>query len=249
MAGHSKWSNIKHRKGKADAERGKIFTKIGREIALAVREGGSDPNTNGKLRDVIAKARASNMPNDNITRSIKKAAGELDNVVYEEITYEGYAPGGVAIIAEVVTDNRNRTAAEVRHIFDKNGGSLGTTGSVGYMFDHKGVLVVDHTEEVDEEQLMLLALEAGAEDIDEVDGIFEIHTAPNDFSAVREALEQGGLSFLSAERQKLPQTTVAVDDPDILEKVLKLLEMLDDNDDVMEVFHNAELPEEEEEEE
>ena len=160
MAGHSKWSNIKHRKGKADAERGKIFTKIGREIALAVREGGSDPNTNGKLRDVIAKARASNMPNENITRSIKKAAGELDNVVYEEITYEGYAPGGVAIIAEVVTDNRNRTAAEVRHIFDKNGGSLGTTGSVGYMFDHKGVLVVDHTEEVDEEQLMLLALEA-----------------------------------------------------------------------------------------
>ncbi len=248
MSGHSKWANIKHKKGKADAERGKVFTKIGREIAIAVREGGSDPNVNGKLRDIIAKAKASNMPNDNISRSIKKAAGELGDVTYEEITYEGYAPGGVAIIAEVVTENRNRTAAEVRHIFDKNGGSLGTTGSVGYMFDHKGVLVVERSPDINEEDLMMQALEAGAEDVEETDEVFEIYTAPNDFSAVREALEQGGLSFLSAERQKLPQNTVAVDDPETLDKVLKLLEMLDDNDDVMEVFHNAELPEEEEEE-
>lgn len=249
MSGHSKWANIKHKKGKADAERGKVFTKIGREIAIAVREGGGDPAVNGKLRDIIAKAKASNMPNDNITRSIKKAAGELGNVTYEEITYEGYAPGGVAIIAEVVTENRNRTAAEVRHIFDKNGGSLGTTGSVGYMFDHKGVLLVERSPDIDDEELMMLALDAGAEDVEETDEFFEIYTAPNDFSAVRETLEQGGMEFASAERQKLPQNTVAVEDPETLEKVLKLLEMLDDNDDVMEVFHNAELPEEEVEEE
>ncbi len=249
MSGHSKWANIKHKKGKADAERGKVFTKIGREIAIAVREGGGDPAVNGKLRDIIAKAKASNMPNDNITRSIKKAAGELGNVTYEEITYEGYAPGGVAIIAEVVTENRNRTAAEVRHIFDKNGGSLGTTGSVGYMFDHKGVLLVERSPDIDDEELMMLALDAGAEDVEETDEFFEIYTAPNDFSAVRETLEQGGMEFVSAERQKLPQNTVAMEDSETLEKVLKLLEMLDDNDDVMEVFHNAELPEEEEEEE
>lgn len=248
MSGHSKWANIKHKKGKADSERGKIFTKIGREIAIAVREGGGDPAVNGKLRDIIAKAKANNMPNDNVSRSIKKAAGEMGNVNYEEITYEGYAPGGIAVIAEVVTENRNRTAAEVRHIFDKNGGSLGTTGSVGYMFDHKGVLVVERSPDINEEELMMLSLDAGAEDVEESDEFFEIYTAPNDFSSVRETLEQGGLSFLSAQRQKLPQNTVAVDDPETLEKVLKLLEMLEDNDDVMEVFHNAELPKEEEEE-
>lgn len=249
MAGHSKWANIKHRKGKADAERGKAFTKIGREIALAVREGGSDPATNGRLRDVIAKAKALNMPGDNITRSIKKAAGELGNVTYEEIIYEGYAPGGVAVIAEVVTDNRNRTAADVRHIFDKNGGSLGTTGSVSYMFDLKGVLVVEREGSVDEETLMLMALEAGAEDVETTDEVYEIHTSPGDFSAVRDELEAGGLVFVSAERQRLPQNTVAVDDEEVLEKVLKLLDMLDENTDVMEVYHNADLPEEEEEEE
>ena len=247
MSGHSKWANIKHKKGKADAERGKIFTKIGREIAIAVREGGADPATNGKLRDVVAKAKASNMPNDNISRSIKKAAGESGNVTYEEITYEGYAPGGVAIIAEVVTDNRNRTASDVRHIFDKNGGSLGTTGSVGYMFDMKGLILIEHEPGMDEDELMMQALEAGAEDVQVTEEVFEIYTAPNDFSAVREGLENEGYAFLSAERTKIPQNTVAVSDEETLQKVQKLLEMLDDNDDVMNVYHNADLPEEPEE--
>ncbi len=248
MAGHSKWANIKHKKGKADALRGKAFTKIGREIAIAVREGGSDPAVNGKLRDVIAKAKSFNMPNDNITRSIKKAAGELSSVSYEEITYEGYAPGGVAVLCEIVTDNRNRTASDVRHIFDKNGGALGQTGSVNYLFDHKGVLVVEKTEGTHEDELMMQALEAGAEDMQDYGDSFEILTAANDFSAVREALESQGIVFVSAERSKIPQNTVAMEDPETLEKVLKLLDMLDDNDDIMNVYHNAELPEEEEEE-
>ena len=244
MSGHSKWANIKHKKGKADAERGKVFTKIGREIAIAVREGGADPATNGKLRDVVAKAKASNMPNDNISRSIKKAAGESENVTYEEITYEGYAPGGVAVIAEVVTDNRNRTASDVRHIFDKNGGSLGTTGSVGYMFDLKGLILIEQNEDMVEDEVLMQALEAGAEDVQVTDEVFEVYTAPNDFSAVREGLEQAGYSFLSAERRRIPQTTVTVSDEETLQKVQKLLEMLEDNDDVMAVYHNADLPEE-----
>ena len=248
MAGHSKWANIKHKKGKADAQRGKIFTKIGREIALAVKEGGSDPAVNGKLRDVIAKAKSSNMPNDNIQRSIKKAAGETDNVVYEEFSYEGYAPGGVAVIVDIVTDNRNRVASEVRHIFDKNGGAMGTTGSVSYMFDFKGVLLIERDDKIDEDELMMKALDAGAEDVQSDENGYEIHTAPGDYSLVREALENEGYVFLSAERAKLPQTMVDVEDEEILQKIEKLLEMLDDNEDVMEVFHNANLPEEEEEE-
>lgn len=247
MAGHSKWANIKHKKGKADAQRGKIFTKIGREIALAVKEGGADPSTNGKLRDVVAKAKANNMPNDNITRSIKKAAGETDNVIFEEITYEGYAPGGVAVIVEIVTDNRNRVASDIRHAFDKNGGALGTTGSVGYMFDFKGLLMIERSAGIDEDELMMAALEAGAEDVQTSEDGFEIYTAPGDFSAVRETLENDGYTFLSAERQKIPQNYVDIEDEEVLAKVLKLLEMLEDNDDVMEVFHNANLPEDEEE--
>lgn len=248
MAGHSKWANIKHKKGKADAQRGKIFTKIGREIAIAVRESGSDPAANSKLRDVIAKARANNMPNDNIMRSIKKAAGEMDNVVYEEITYEGYAPGGVAVIAEVVTDNRNRTASEVRHIFDKNGGSLGTTGSVGYMFDFKGLMMIERDDDIDEDELLLHALEAGAEDVQTSEDGYEIYTASNDFTAVRDELEGQGYVFLSAERQKIPQNYVDIEDEETLEKVMKLLEMLEDNDDIMDIYHNANLPEDEDEE-
>ncbi|MGI6726190.1 MAG: YebC/PmpR family DNA-binding transcriptional regulator [Christensenellales bacterium] len=248
MAGHSKWANIKHKKGKADAQRGKIFTKIGREISIAVRESGSDPATNSKLRDVIAKAKANNMPNDNIMRSIKKAAGEMDNVIYEEITYEGYAPGGVAVIAEVVTDNRNRTASEVRHIFDKNGGSLGTTGSVGYMFDFKGLMMIERDNSIDEDELLLHALEAGAEDVQTSEDGYEIYTAPNDFTAVRDELEGQGYVFLSAERQKIPQNYVDIDDEETLEKVMKLLEMLEDNDDIMDIYHNANLPEDEDEE-
>ena len=249
MSRHSKWHNIQAKKGKADAKRGAIFTKIGREIAIAVREGGANPENNGKLRDIIAKAKANNMPNDNIQRSIKKASGEMGDVTYETITYEGYAPGGVAVIADCITDNRNRTASDVRHCFAKNGGNLGTTGSVGFMFDEKGVLVVERTPGMDEDEMMMMALDAGAEDVNsEEPDVFEIYTAPNDFSAVREALEQQGLTFLSAEVNKIPQNTVAVTDPDTVLKIQKLLDMLEDNDDVQNVYHNADLPEEEDEE-
>ena len=248
MSGHSKWHNIQAKKGKADAARGKIFTKIGREIAIAVREGGPDPNVNGKLRDIIAKAKANNMPNDNIQRSIKKASGEGEGASYEEFSYEGYAPGGVAIIVDLVTDNRNRTSSDIRHIFDKNGGSLGTTGSASYQFDNKGVIVIEREPDMDEDDIMMKAMDAGAEDMKTEEDAFIIYTAPNDFSAVREALENEGLSFLSADKQMVPQNTVKVEDPDTVAKIQKLLDMLDDNDDVSEVYHNAELPEEEEEE-
>ncbi len=248
MSGHSKWHNIQAKKGKTDAARGKIFTKIGREIAIAVREGGANPESNSKLKDIIAKAKANNMPNDNIQRSIKKAAGEGSNATYEEITYEGYAPGGVAIIAQIVTDNRNRTSSDVRHIFDKNGGSLGTPGSVSYMFDNKGVIVIEREPGMDEDEMMMTALDAGAEDVKVDEDAFEIITAPNDFSSVREKLESAGFAFLSADKQMIPQNTVSISDPDTLTKVQRLLDMLEDNDDVSEVYHNAELPEEEEEE-
>ena len=248
MSGHSKWHNIQAKKGKADAQRGAVFTKIGREIAIAVREGGANPESNGKLRDIIAKAKANNMPNDNIQRSIKKASGELSNVVYEEITYEGYAPGGEAVIVDCISDNRNRTASDVRHCFAKYGGNLGTTGSVGFMFDERGVLVVEKTPGSDEDEMMMTALDAGAEDVNVEEDVYEILTAPNDFSAVREKLEQQGLTFLSAEVQKIPQNTVAVTDPDTILKIQKMLDLLEENDDVQNVFHNADLPEEDEEE-
>ena len=248
MSGHSKWHNIQAKKGKADAQRGAVFTKIGREIAIAVREGGANPESNGKLRDIIAKAKANNMPNDNIQRSIKKASGELSNVVYEEITYEGYAPGGVAVIVDCISDNRNRTASDVRHCFAKYGGNLGTTGSVGFMFDERGVLVVEREPGSDEDEMMMTALDAGAEDVNVEEDVYEILTAPNDFSAVREKLEQQGLTFLSAEVQKIPQNTVAVTDPDTILKIQKMLDLLEENDDVQNVFHNADLPEEDEEE-
>ena len=247
MSGHSKWHNIQAKKGKADAQRGAVFTKIGREIAIAVREGGANPESNGKLRDIIAKAKANNMPNDNIQRSIKKASGELSNVVYEEITYEGYAPGGVAVIVDCISDNRNRTASDVRHCFAKYGGNLGTTGSVGFMFDERGVLVVEKQPGSDEDEMMMTALDAGAEDVNVEDDVYEILTAPNDFSAVREKLEGQGFTFLSAEVQKIPQNTVAVTDPDTILKIQKMLDLLEENDDVQNVYHNADLPEEEEE--
>ena len=248
MSGHSKWHNIQAKKGKTDAARGKIFTKIGREIAIAVREGGANPESNSKLKDIIAKAKANNMPNDNIQRSIKKASGEGDGANYEEFSYEGYAPGGVAVIVNLVTDNRNRTSSDIRHIFDKNGGSLGTTGSVSYQFDNKGVIVIEREPDMDEDDIMMKAMDAGAEDMKTEEDAFVIYTAPNDFSAVREALENEGLSFLSADKQMVPQNTIKVDDPETVAKIQKLLDMLDDNDDVSEVYHNAELPEEEEEE-
>ena len=245
MSGHSKWHNIQAKKGKADAARGAVFTKIGREIAIAVREGGANPESNGKLRDVIAKAKANNMPNDNIQRSIKKASGELSNVVYEQITYEGYAPGGVAIIVETITDNRNRTASDVRHCFAKYDGNMGTTGSVSFMFDEKGLIVVEKTPGSDEDEMMMMALDAGAEDVKALDDVFEIYTAPNDFSAVREALENQGLSFLSADKKMIPQNTIEVTDPDTVTKIRKMLDLLDESDDVQNVFHNADLPDEE----
>ncbi|MEA4999549.1 MAG: YebC/PmpR family DNA-binding transcriptional regulator [Candidatus Limiplasma sp.] len=247
MSGHSKWANIKIKKGKTDAIRGKIFTKIGREIAIAVREGGSNPDTNNKLRDVIAKAKQNNMPNDNISRSIKKAAGELGNVDYAEITYEGYAPGGVAVIVECISDNRNRTASDIRHCFAKNDGQLGVTGSVSFMFDKKGLLVIARDAGMDEDDILMQALDAGAEDVQAMDDAFEITTDPNEFSAVREKLEGAGFAFLTAEVQMIPQNTVAPTDENI-EKIQKMLEMLEDNDDVQNVWHNADLPEEEEEE-
>ena len=240
MSGHSKWHNIQAKKGKADAARGAIFTKIGREIAIAVRAGGPNPDNNNKLRDIIAKAKANNMPNDNIKRSIQKASGELSNVVYEEITYEGYAPGGVAVIVKTITDNRNRTASDVRHCFAKNGGNLGNAGSVAFMFDEKGVLVVERTPGSDEDEMMMTVLDAGAEDMEVMDDAFEVTTAPNDFSTVRETLEKQGISFLSAEVQMVPQNTVKPADEDTLAKILKMLDMLEENDDVQDVWHNWE---------
>ena len=249
MSGHSKWANIKNKKEKTDAARGKIFTKIGRELVIAVKEGGGpDPANNSKLRDVIAKAKAANMPNDNINRSIKKAAGEAGSVNYEEITYEGYGPGNLAVYVEIVTDNRNRIAAEMRHIFSKAGGNLGATGSVAWMFDKKGQIIIERTALMDEDEVMMEALDAGAEDFVPQDDCFEVYTAPNDYYAVREALEGMSLNILSGEVAMLPQTTVDITDPEMVMKVERLLDMFDDDDDVQNVYHNANLPEEEEEE-
>ena len=248
MSGHSKWVNIRNKKEKTDSQRGKIFTKIGREIAIAVKEGGGpDPANNSKLRDVIAKAKANNMPNDNISRSIKKAAGEGSSVNYEEMTYEGYGPGNVAVIVEVLTDNKNRIAAEMRHIFDKSGGNLGTSGSVGWMFDKKGFIVIERDAMMDEDEVTMAALDAGADDFIAMDDAFEVYTAPADFSTVREALEGLGYNFLTAEIRMIPQNTVSVTDPETVEKFERFLDRLDENDDVQDVYHNAVLPEDEEE--
>lgn len=246
MSGHSKWANIKHKKGKADAARGKIFTKLGKEISIAAKAG-ADPETNGKLRDVIAKAKSNNMPNDTITRAIKRGAGELGNVDYEEITYEGYAPGGVAVIVTTLTENRNRTAGDVRHIFDKNGGSMGVSGAVGWMFDKKGLIIIEKTVDIDEEELMIKALEAGAEDFSAEEDSFEIITDPAAFSDVRLQLEKEGVAMVSAEVTMIPQNTVAVTNEEDIKKINKMLDMFDDNEDVQDFYHNAELPEEEQE--
>ena len=247
MSGHSKWANIKNKKGAADAKRGAVFTKIGREIAVAVKAGGPDPASNSKLRDAIAKAKAANMPGDNIERSIKKASGELTAVNYEENVYEGYAQEGVAVIVETLTDNTNRTSADIRHIFSKCGGSLGTTGCVSYMFEKKGLIVVDGSG-VDEDTLMMEALEAGADDVVAQDGYFEIYTAPADFSAVREAVEANkDYVILDAGVQMIPSNTVTPS-AEAEAKIRRLLDMLEDNDDVQNVYHNAELSDEGEEE-
>ena len=248
MSGHNKWSTIKNKKAKTDAQKGKIFTKIGREIAIAVREGGgADPAMNSKLKDIIAKAKAANMPNENIQRSIKKASGEGEAAAYKEITYEGYAPGGVAVIVEVVTDNLNRAASEVRHIFDKCGGSMGSTGCVSYKFTRKGVIEIDNAKGLDEDELMMLAMDAGADDVEAGEGSAIIYTDPNEMSAVRDGLEAAGCTFLSVERAMVPNMTVEITDPETAAKVEKLIDWLDDYDDTQAVYHDGELPEEEEE--
>lgn len=239
MSGHSKWSNIKHKKEKSDSQRAKIFTKIGREISVIVKSGGPDPEVNSKLKDVIAKARSNNMPNDNIMRCIKKASGEMTSDNYEEIIYEGYGPAGVAVIVETLTDNRNRTAGDMRHYFDKCGGNLGQTGCVTFMFDEKGVILIEKGN-ADEDSVMMDALDAGADDFSaEEDEYFEITTSPASFSEVREALEAKGYEFASAEVMKIPQTTVELTDELDIKNMNKLIDMLDDNDDVQNVYHNC----------
>ena len=247
MSGHSKWNNIKRKKEKTDGARAKIFTKIGRELAVAVKEGGSaDPAANSKLKDVIAKAKANNVPNDNIERIIKKAAGEGNSNAYESITYEGYGPAGVAVIVECLTDNRNRTAGDVRHYFDKFGGNLGTTGCVSFMFNEKGVIVLER-EGLDEDTVMSDALEAGASDFQADEDVFEIYTEPSDFSGVRDDLEAKGYSFVSAEVEMVSDTYTDLTDPDQILKMQKLIDALEDNDDVQQVWHNWNEPEEEDE--
>ena len=239
MSGHSKFANITHKKEKNDAKKGKIFTMLGREIQVAVKAGGPDPAVNGKLRDVIAKCKANNMPNDTIDRSIKKAAGGGEDVEYENVTYEGYGPNGVAVIVEVLTDNRNRAAANVRNAFTKGGGNMGNSGCVSFMFDEKGLIVIDKEEiDMDEEELMMAALDAGAEDFAAEEDSYEITTAPDDFSAVRETLEAAGIPMASAEVTMIPQTYTELTDEEDIKKMNKLLEMLDDDDDVQNTYHN-----------
>ena len=246
MSGHSKWNNIKRKKEKTDGAKAKIFTKMGREIAVAVKEGGgADPASNSKLKDAIAKAKANNVPNDNIERIIKKAAGDSNADNYEALQYEGYGPSGIAVIVETLTDNRNRTAADMRHYFDKYGGNLGQTGCVGYLFRKKGVLAVE-AEGLTEDKVMEDALEAGASDFNSDGDVFEILTEPDDFSAVRDDLEAKGYAFVSAEVEMVPDVTNAIDDPEQAAKMDKLLEMLEDNDDVQNVWHNWDRPDEEE---
>ena len=246
MSGHSKWNNIKRKKEKADGAKAKIFTKIGRELAVAVKEGGSpDPAANSRLKDCIAKAKAANVPNDNIERIIKRAAGEGSADSYENITYEGYGPCGVAVIVETLTDNRNRTAADVRHAFDKYGGNLGTSGCVSFMFKEKGVIDIER-EDRDEDQVMADALEAGASDFSADEDVFEISTEPSDFSGVREDLEQKGYEFVSAEVEMVPDTYTAIADEETVVKMQKMLDLLEDNDDVQNVWHNWDAPEDEE---
>lgn len=244
MSGHSKWSNIKRKKEKTDGARAKIFTKIGRELAVAVKEGGgADPAVNSKLKDCIAKAKANNVPNDNIERIIKKAAGSSDSEKYEAIVYEGYGPSGVAVIVESLTDNRNRTAADLRHYFDKFGGNLGTPGCVSFMFAKKGVIVIEKAGK-SEDEVMEAALEAGASDFLADEDIFEVYTEPEDFSDVREALESKGFEFASAEVEMVPSTYTSIAEEENRAKMQKLLDALEDNDDVQNVWHNWEMPQE-----
>ena len=239
MSGHSKFANIKHKKEKNDAAKGKIFTILGREIAVAVKEGGPDPANNFKLAQVVAKAKSNNMPNDTIERGIKKAAGDVGNVNYEYITYEGYGPGGIAIIVDALTDNKNRTAANVRSAFTKGNGNIGTPGCVSFMFDKKGQIIIDKEEcDMEADDLMMTALDAGAEDFSEEEDSYEVLTAPDDFSTVREALDKAGLPIAEAQVAMIPQTTVELTDEKSLKDIQRILDLLDDDDDVTDVWHN-----------
>lgn len=246
MSGHSKFANIKHKKEKNDASKGKIFTKLGREIAVAVKEGGADPASNSRLKDIVAKAKANNMPNDTIDRSIKKAAGDANADNYERVTYEGYGPNGTAIIVECLTDNKNRTASNVRNAFTKGNGNVGTPGCVSFMFDRKGQILVDKEEwEKDADELMMLALDAGAEDFSEEEDSFEIITDPDTFSEVREKLEKAAIPMVQAEVTMIPQTFVDLTDANDIKMMNRTLDLLDEDDDVQEVYHNWNMPEEE----
>ncbi len=243
MSGHSKWSTIKRKKGAADAKRGRIFTRLIKEITVAARMGGGDPEGNPRLRSAIASAKADNMPKDNIERAIKKGTGELEGAVYEEITYEGYGPGGVAVLVDCMTDNKNRTVADIRHYFSKSGGNLGESGCVAWMFDKKGLLLIDKST-ISEEKLMDLALEAGAEDVIEEDSEFQVITEPDDFDSVREALEADNIKFFEASVSMIPQNTVDVSDEKPAKQILRLLESLEDHDDVQNVHANFDIPDE-----
>lgn len=246
MSGHSKFANIKHKKEKNDAAKGKIFTRLGREIAVAVKEGGPDPNNNSKLKDIIAKAKSNNMPNDTIDRSIKKAAGDANNVNYEFVSYEGYGPSGTAIIVEALTDNKNRTAANVRSAFTKGNGNIGTQGCVSFMFDTKGQIIISKEDcEMDADELMMAALDAGADDFNEEEDSFEVLTSPEAFSAVREALDAASIPMLQAEVTMIPQTYVTLTDENDIRMINRTLDLLDDDDDVQNVYHNWDMPEEE----
>ena len=246
MSGHSKFANIKHKKEKNDAAKGKVFTIIGREIAVAVKEGGPDPANNSRLRDVIAKAKANNMPNDTIDRGIKKAAGDANSVNYEQVTYEGYGPNGTAIIVVALTDNKNRTASNVRNAFTKGNGNVGTQGCVSYMFDERGQIIVAKEEcSMAADDMMMIALDAGAEDFVEEDDSFEILTDPNDFSVVREALEKENIPMAQAEVTRIPQTYVTLSDEQDIKSIQKTLDLLDEDDDVQQVYHNWDMPDEE----
>lgn len=243
MAGHSKWANIKRKKEKTDAQRGKIFTKIGREIAVAVKHGGPDPDANPRLRDAIASAKAANMPNDNIMRSIKKASGDGENVNYEEVFYEGYGPGGTAVIVEALTDNRNRTGSDMRYCFDKFGGNLGAMGCVAWMFNKEGIITIEKDGKIDEESLMMAAIDAGAQDFSVEDEYFEILTEPAGLSKVRDELEKQGYVFASADVEMVPTTTVKIEEAKTIESMEKFLDLLDEFDDVQNVWHNWEQDE------
>ncbi|MGB9679343.1 MAG: YebC/PmpR family DNA-binding transcriptional regulator [Thermoanaerobacteraceae bacterium] len=242
MSGHSKWANIKHKKEKMDAQKGKIFTKLTKDIIMAAKEGGGDPNANTKLRDAIEKAKANNLPNDNIQRAIKKGTGELGGANLEEVIYEGYGPNGTAIIVEALTDNKNRTAGEVRHIFDRSGGSLGATGCVSWMFDKLGLIIIEKNDSIDEDELAMIAIDAGAEDFSVEDDSFEIITQPANFQTVKETIESAGFNIIEAEVTMIAKNTVKLS-PEDYEKFERLVDKLEENDDVQNVYHNVEIEE------